>query len=211
MWSTIEIGAGFIVSALGGFEILESSQVNWALIVIGVILILHGIFGLWIKPRFLLKRVIKGWLVKRRWSIYTLEREDYKKYHFVFIAENAQNYRVSISRSKENKDVLVFHMTLPSDLVKDINVSLITNQQQEQLIEELRLFLATKNIPFEGIKWPLDEKVIIERILPINSGLSKHNVDDMAKELVFASLRVNTIIRKFLALSTPDKEGSPHK
>ena len=46
----IEIGAGFVVTALAGFDLLKSLPANITLVVIGLALILHGSYEVFFKP-----------------------------------------------------------------------------------------------------------------------------------------------------------------
>ncbi len=208
---TIEIGSGFVVSAMGGFGVLQNNVVNWLLVGIGGLLILHGFYEIYLKQHLFLKLLLKKWLISRGWGIYILEGNKYKDNHFAFVIENKQQHRVSVRRSKKNGDVLIFHMTLPKDLVNDINSSGLTNTEQDNLINELRLFLAGKNTSYESIKWPLDDKNLIEQILPIDTNLSKEAVDAFAKQIVFTNIGMVTITKKYLSESTPYTQDSQNQ
>ena len=198
-----------MTAALSGFGVFQNYYANIVLLALGIFLIAHGIFKLYFKPQVLLKSLIKKWLLKRRWEIVPgLKEKTYKTdYYFVMAVENREQYRVSISRSKRNKGVLVFHSTIQTDKNRDSQFKQFSLTTQNQLVEDIRLFLATKDIPFEGIEWPLD-RILIETVLPIDSHISEQRIDDKTKELVFTVVGINAIISKYLGLLNSDRGSS---
>ncbi len=200
-----------MTTALSFTGIFQDQKAVIVLAVIGILLMSHGFYELFFKPKVFLKSLLKKWLFNRNWKIIPeITRIKYPEYVFNIAVENAQNYRLAITKSKINSGVLLFHTTIPEDVDRDSRLSLFTSQQQDHLLEDIRLFLAGKDMPFGGIKWPLNE-VYIEAVLPIDSHVSEQLVDDKCKQVVFAIVGINTLIRKALASSTPDKGDSLSK
>jgi len=198
----IEIGAGFIMAALSGLGIFQNVYANYAILAVGIILILHGCFDLSVRPKLLLKFMVKRWLSHRQWEILKkIDQYKYPEYIFVVAVEDRSHYRVGITRSKKHSGVLVFHSVVQKEKDWDQQFPKLTEQQKDHLIEEIRVFLASKDMPFEGAMWPLD-KLLIERILTIDSHISEDAVDTKAKEVVFAVVGIKSLIRQALSVAS---------
>jgi hypothetical protein len=209
MWEKIGIGAGFMLTALS-FWVINQNIIAIILFIIGAILILHGIWDRYFKPKIFLKQLIERALLKRSWVILSIDKKKYEQtHHFVITAQRKRKrgQRVTISRSKEHGDFLMFYSRITTDGQQDSQFAQFTQSQKDQLLGNIRLFLASKNAPFAGIEWPLD-RVRIEKVLPINSHISEQAIADAANEVVFSVVGIVTLIRQSLAPLTTDKEGS---
>lgn len=188
------------MAALSGFGIFQNVYSNYAILAIGIFLILHGCFELFVRPKLLLKFMVEKWLSHRQWEILRkMDQYKYPEYFFVVAVEDRSHYRVGITRSKKHSGVLVFHSVVQKEKGWDQLFPKLTEPQKDHLLEEIRVFLASKDMPFEGVLWPLD-KLLLEQILTIDSHISEDAVDRKAREVVFAVVGIKSLIRQALSI-----------
>ena len=182
------------MTALAGFGLLGNLPANIVLIIIGISLILHGSYEVFFKPRaFLQKRLVK-WLSRRNWKI-RIERNP--KFYFIIWAEDDSHREVMISRDKKDKGILAFTALIHKDKSLLSKLDRLTVTQRNQLLEDIRVFFATKDMGYVGAWWPLN-KLSVQHALPLDYQLSEHLVDLKAKEVVNAVIGVRSLIRKAL-------------
>jgi hypothetical protein len=193
--SKVEIGAGFIVAALGGFNLLQNTYVNIILLVIGAILILHGCYEEFLRPGPFLKYTLKKWLLERNFKIIKDEQMDGA--YFCIWVEDEFHRQIMVSRHKQNKGIVAFTGIIRLEPVMEQILPKFNPSQKLQLVEEIRIYFTSKNMGYWDVDWPLD-KIKIQTGLPVNSQLNAHSVDLCAKEIVNSNLGVRSIIRKMM-------------
>jgi hypothetical protein len=188
----IEIGAGFIVAALSGFGLFHNLYANITLLAIGAVLIGHGLYELAFAPYVFLDRRLSGWLKKRNW-ITKIERKE--PFNFIIWVSNSDGLVTAITKLKKGRNVLAFSAKVPISAEWGVFLVRLTGRQRAQLLEDIKVFCASKNMSYDGASWPLD-KLAIQSPLPINSQLSEHVVDLKAREMEMASIGIRSLIRK---------------
>ncbi len=203
----IEIGAGFAVTALAGFGLLDSLPTNVVLAVIGVTLILHGSYEIFFKPRMFLQKRLTKWLLTRNWKI---RADKNPNFNFIIWAKDNANREVMVSRDKKDKGIIAFTALIHEDSPKDRDLLTKLDQlganQRNRFVEDIKVFLASKDMGYEGALWPLN-KLAVQHALSLDSQLSEHIVDLKAKEVINAVIVVRSLIRKAIIPLEPDKEG----
>jgi hypothetical protein len=188
----IEIGAGFIVAALSGFGVFHNLYANIVLAVIGMVLIGHGLYEFAFAPHIFLDRRLSNWLKKRKW-ITKIEREE--PFDFIVWASNSDGPVAAITKSKKSRSILAFSAKVQVSKEWDVFLVRLAGRQRAQLLEDIKVFCASKNMSYDGASWPLD-KLAIQSTLPINSQLSEHLVDLKTREMEMASIGIRSLIRK---------------
>ena len=191
----LEIGSGFLVSALGGFDLFNSIIANVILLTIAAVLISHGTYEI-VKPRLLLKRTIEGWLVKRHWVLTT---ESSPSLHFGWHGRDPQhrNGPILISRSKNDDSMITFSAQIPLDKPMRQWFSSLNDQQRKLIEIELRYTLELQNVGFDTIRWPVDD-VRIQTALAIDDGLSEHAIDLEGKRVLNTILASRAAVQRLL-------------
>ncbi len=200
----IEIGAGFVVTALAGFNLLESLTANIILVVLGCSLILHGSYEVFFKPHMFLEKRIGNWLLSRHWII---RKEKNPQFDFIIWAEDNSHREVAITKSNGAKGILVFSASITKGKDWGSELARLTTSQRKQLIEDIIVFFTSKDIAYVGAIWPLD-RLAVQHALRLDSQLSEHLVDLKAKEVINAVIGIRSLIRKAIIPLEPDKEGS---
>jgi hypothetical protein len=191
--SKIEIGVGFVVAALAGFGLLQNIPTSIVLTIIGIGLIFHGSYEVFFKPHMFLERRLKRWLEVRHWSI-RIEKDQH--FYFVIWAEDESHRKIAISRHRNDKGVLAFTALVnQTGKTWEPKLDVLTGKQRTQLIEDIRVFFASKDMGYDGADWPFD-KLTVQSALPLDSQLSEHLVDLKAKEVVNAIIGVRSLIRR---------------
>lgn len=201
----VEIGAGFTVTALAGFGLLDNLIAMIILVCIGITLIFHGSYEVFFKPRMFLQRRITKWLLKRNWNVKLGKHPDFQ---FVIFAEDDSGREVQIGRTKNDNGVLAFTVLIHKDNKLLSQLDKLEANQRSQLLEEIKAFLAGKDMAYDGAHWPMN-KLATQHALPLDSQLSEHLIDLKAKEVVNAGIGVRSLIRKTIIPLISDKEGSP--
>ena len=123
------------------------------------------------------------------------------------LASDAIAFVVPISPRRELGSARSTTTPIPFD--KDWNNKLerLAGKQRTNLIEDIRVFFASKDMGFGEAGWPL-QKVAVQHALPLNQDLSEHAIDLKAKEVINAVIGVRGLVRKAIALLEPDREDS---
>lgn len=190
--SKIEIGVGFVLSALSGFGIFQNLYVNIAIACIGVALIFHGLYELAFKPYVFLDKRLAAWLKKRNWKTNIEKKEPF---YFIIWAEDDDGRKVAITKGKEDKGILAFSARIPVERDLLLALDKLTQGQRRQLLEDIKVFFASKNMSYSGADWPLT-KLAVQGALPIDGQLSEHLIDLKAKEITMAIIGVRSLVRK---------------
>jgi len=200
----IEIGAGFAVTALAGFGLLGSLPANIILMVIGIVLLFHGGYEVFFKPRILLQKRLMKWLLTRNWKI---RIEKHPNFYFIIWAEDDSHREVMISRPKEDSGIIAFTALVYREEKLFSKLEKLGAVPQNQLVEDIRAFLAGKDMGYGGASWPLN-KLSVQHSLPLDSQLSEHLVDLKAKEVINTVIGVCSLTRKAIIPLELDKKGS---
>ena len=181
-----------MIAALGGFGLLQSIPISTVLAIIGLVLVAHGSYEVFFKPNFFLKWRITKWLKGRDWAVTT---DKNPQFYFIIWAEDSDQRKIAITRSKDHKNILTFNTRIRQGENWETKLSGLTTSQRARLIEEMKIFFASKNLSYDGAVWPFD-KLAAQTALPLDSNLSAHLVDVKAKEIIFAIIGVRSIVRK---------------
>jgi hypothetical protein len=188
----IGIGVGLVMAGLSSFGLIESRPAITVLLVIAVFLISNGVYEVWGKPRIFLERRIRGWLVRSNWSV----RIDKQPGAFFWIWAKDQAAReLAVSRHKENKGILVFTALVPLEGDWVLKLAKLGAVEQCQLVEDIKTFLATKDMAYVDVKWPL-EKVTVQDALALDDNISRYLVDLKAKKVINAVIGAKSIVRR---------------
>jgi len=202
--SKIEIGAGFMVAVLSGFDVLQSLPANVALVVIAVILIGHGTYEDVLRLRWRLRERVTHWLVNRHWL---LETETSPNFHFALWATDMDlGYRILIGRDKADKGILTFSAIVPLAREWLEPLARMPKRSQQLLVEDLGVFINTMRMGFDSVIWPL-RNLAIQTALPIDNSLSEHAVDLQAKAIIHAITGTRRMIRKAVIQSGGDTQA----
>jgi hypothetical protein len=192
----IEIGAGFLITALSGFGLFQNVVASIVLLCIGLVLIGHGCFEEFFRPYLLLEGNVKRWLLNRNWMVKA--KDISKLYYFAFVAEDEFKRSVTIIRDKHDKHVLTFTALIPIDKAILVELEKLSVSKQRQLTEDIRIYFTSKNMGYWDAKWPLNE-IKVQTALPIDSQISEHLIDVKAKEIINTQIGVHSIVRKAIA------------
>lgn len=201
----IQIALGFIVASIGGFGLLGSLPANIILACIGGILLLNGSYEAFFKPHVWLDGRLTKWLLARNWKV---RKEKRTGFYFIIWAEDESHRELAITRERNAKGVLAFTALVGIATDWECYLDSLTPRQRDQLVEDIRVFLASKDMSFDGALWPLS-KLSVQHALPLDSHLSEHSVDLKAKEVVNGVIGIRSLIRKAIIPLESDKEGSP--
>ncbi len=198
----IEIGAGFVVSALGGSGILQSLPASVALLGIGILLMSHGCYEIFFKPRMFLRKRLVKWLLNRNWKV---RLEKHADFYFIIWAEDDSGREVMIGRTRNDKGILAFTALIHQDNKLLSPLDRLEANLRRQLIEDIKAFLAGKDMAYKGPFWPMN-KLAVKHALPLDSQLTEHVIDLKAKEVVNAVIGVHSLIRKSIIPLTSDND-----
>jgi len=188
----IGIGVGLVIAGLSSFGFIQNRPASTVLIVIAVFLICHGAYEMWGRPRIFLERRIKRWLMKGNWLV---EIEEKPEFYFIIWAKDDSNRKLLISREKGNKGVLAFTAVVPREEDWDLKLAGLAASKQYQLMEDIKIFLASKDMGYDGVRWPL-EKVAVQGGLVLDYNLSGYLVDLKAKSVINAVIGIRSLVRK---------------
>jgi hypothetical protein len=191
----IGIGVGLVIAGLSSFGLIQNRPASTVLVVIAIFLICHGAYEMWGKSRIFLERRIKGWLLKAKWSV---EIEKKPEFYLIIWAKDDSNRELAITREKGNKGVLAFTAVVPREQDWGLKLAGLNATQQYQLMEDIKIFLASKDMGYDGVTWPL-EKVTVQGGLLLDHNLSGYLVDLKAKSVINAVIGIRSIIRKAIA------------
>lgn len=191
----IGIGVGLVIAGLSSFGLIQNRPASTVLVIIAVFLICHGAYEVWGKPRIFLERRIKGWLLKSNWSV---EVEEKPEFYFIIWAKDDSHRELAITREKKAKGILAFTAVVPREKDWDFKLARLTATQQYQLVEDIKIFLASKDIGYDGVEWPL-EKVTVQSALLLDHNLSGYLVDLKAKGVINAVIGIRSLVRKAIA------------
>ena len=198
----VEIGLGFIVTALAGFNLLNSIPANIVLVVIGIALVLHGGYEVIFKPRYFLQKRIVKWLLRRNWKVKT---DQHPNFYLIINAEDDSHREISITRDKKDNGILAFtigNLVHPS-WISGLNK--LSKRERALLLEDIKILFTNKDMAYETVKWPLD-KLAIQHALPLDQNLSEHLVDLEAKSVINTGIGVRSLIRKAITHLEADME-----
>lgn len=190
----IGIGVALLIAGLSSFESIENRLASVVIVVVAMFLVCYGSYEIWGKPRILLKRRIKKWLLKRNWSV---EIEEKPEICFIVRATDDSNREVVITRHKDNKDVLVFTAAVNIEKNWDVKLAGLNDIAKRKLLEEIKILLAIKDMGYVDVEWPLEVK--IQHVLILDTDISGYFVDLKAKSVINAVIGVRSIIRKAIA------------
>ena len=190
----IGIGVGLLIAGLSSFGLIENRLASIVIIVVAVFLICYGAYEIGGKPRIFLKGRIRKWLLKRNWSV---EIEEKPEIYFIIRAKDDSKREVVITRHKDNKERLVFTAAANIEKNWDMKLAGLNDIEKRKLVEEIKIFLAIKDMGYIGVKWPLEVK--IQHILILDPDISGYLVDLKAKSVINAVIGVRSIIRKAIA------------
>jgi hypothetical protein len=193
----IGIGVGLVTVGLSSFGLIQNRLASTILLVIAAFLICNGAYEMWGKQRMFLKRRIQGWLLKANWSV---EIEEKPGFCFIIWAKDECNREVGITREKKRKDILAFTALVKMEMVRDWDLKLagLNDTQKHQLMEDIKVFLASMDVAYDRVTWPL-EKVTVQNAVLLDNNISGYIVDLKAKSIVNAVIGVRSIIRKAIA------------
>ena len=198
--ASIQIGAGALVAGMVGFW---NDSVAFAfLIALGIILLTHGAYDDFVKPRFRVDRRLADWFTRRGWKVETKRKSGFN--FILHITAPDSQKEIIVTRDKDAEDdVLAFtaRVGLHPEWITSLNT--MPDVQRGTLLQEITLFLATKDVglvlndprnPDSPIDWPPDVKV--QTALPQDHTLSQHSVDTAAKKIEASMIGVRAIIRR---------------
>ncbi|MCH8994410.1 MAG: DUF2299 family protein [Chloroflexi bacterium] len=199
----IEIGAGIVLAAIAPFGFLGAIPVAVLLLAFGILLILHGGYEEWIKPRFRVDQRLNDWLQRRGWGV-RIERRS--QFNFLLHITDEAGKQVVITRNKNARnDVLAFTGKVGIDPRWLPAFEAMSETQRRRLIQEITIFLATKNIAFDlsddplnsnaPVRWP-PTSIVVQTALAQDHTLSQHSVDFAAKSIVHSMIGIRALIRK---------------
>jgi len=191
----IEIGVGLLIAGLSSSGLIENVLASTILVIIAILLICHGVYEIWGKPRIFLERRIKRWLLKRNWSV---EMEEKPGFYFIIWAEDDSNRKLAITRGRQDKGVLAFSAPVPMELGWNLKLAELNPSQQYQLMEDIKIFLTGKDMGYDGVNWPL-EKLGVQDGLLLDHNISEHLVDLKAKSVINAVIGIRSLVRKAIA------------
>jgi len=191
----IGIGVGLVIAGLSSFGLIENRLASTVIMVIAVFLICYGAYEMWGKQRILLEIRIKRWLLKGNWSV---EIEEKPEFYLIIWAKDDSNREVGITREKENKGILAFTAVVPRGKDWDAKLAELNATQQYKLMEDIKIFLASKDMGYDKVGWPL-KKVTVQSGLILDHNISGCLVDLKAKSVINAVIGVRSIIRKAIA------------
>lgn len=196
--SKIEIGVGFLITALSGFDLLHSLFANAALIVIGILLIGHGAYDEWLGHKWRLRQRVTKWLVNRHWVLH-IETSP-SLYFGLWATEPEGRYKLLISREKNAKGILAFSARVPLDETWEPHLVAMTENERQVLTNDLLVLVETMGFGHDKITWPY-KIATIQDALPVDAALSEHMVDLKAKAIVRGVIAARSIIRKAIVQS----------
>jgi hypothetical protein len=191
----IGIGVGLVTVGLSSFGLIQNRLASTILVVIAAFLIFTGAYEMWGKQHIFVRRRIKRWLMKANWSV---EIEENPESYFMIWAKDHSNRKLLISRHKGNKALLVFTALVARDEGWDLKLAGLNDRQKYQLMEDIKVFLAVKNVGYDEVRWPL-EKVTVQDGLLLDNNISGYAVDVKAKSIINAVIGVRSIVRKAIA------------
>ena len=191
-----------MLAALAPFGIFGAIPVAVVLAALGVVLIVYGSYEEWVKPRFRVDARLTDWFLRRGWSVRMERRSQFDFVLHLTGGDSGKN--VVITRTKDTRDdVLAFTGRVGLDPLWIPHLHAMSEIRKRILIQEITVFLATKNIAFalndprvdgSSILWPPDVKV--QTALAQDHTLSQHSVDLAAKSIEHSIIGVRAILRK---------------
>ena len=199
----IEIGAGIVLAVLAPFGLLGYVPVAVILLLFGVVLILHGSYDEFAKPRFRVEHRLKDWFLRRDWSV---QMEQTPSLSFRLNLDSASSgYRVTVIREKRaHNDFISFTGSVPlhPDWTQPLNE--FTSKEREVLCSDVRIYLTGKDMSYELFKlpdgsliWP--PKIAVQTAIPQDHTLSQHSSDIAAKSVELSMIGARDVIRKAVA------------
>ena len=210
----IEIGAGIVLAVGAALGILNSIWIAVGLSAVGVILIVHGAYDEFVKPRFRVEHRLKDWFLRRDWAV---QVEHMPTLTFRLNLNSASSrYGVTVIREKRtHNDFISFTGLVPlhPDWIESLNE--FTPKEREVLCSDVRIYLTGKDLSFElarlpdgGIVWP--PQIFVQTAIPQDHTLSQHSVDITAKSVELSMIGVRDVVRKAVALHITSPEQTPH-
>ena len=214
----IAIGAGVVLAVIAALGVLGSVPVAALLLAFGVVLILYGGYEEYVKPRFRVEQRLSDWLQRRGWNV-QIERRP--QFNFILHLTDPNGKSLAITRDKDTRDdVLAFTGKVGVDPRWLLALETMSETQKRRLIQEIIIFVATKNIAYElsddpsdpnaPIRWP-PTSIIVQTGLAQDHTLSQHSVDLAAKSIVHSIIGIRAIIRRAILDAQDDDEESTLK
>lgn len=202
-----------MLAAIAPFGFLGSIPVAVLLLAFGIFLILHGGYEEWVKPRFRVDQRLNDWLQRRGWSV-RIERRP--QFNFLLHITDETGKYVAVTRDKDARnDVLAFSGRVGIDPRWLPAFEAMSETQRRRLIQEITIFVASKNISFDfstdprdpkaPVRWP-PTNMAVQTALPQDHTLSQHSVDLAAKSIMHSIIGVRALIRRAI-LDLPDAPG----
>ncbi|HZP27068.1 MAG TPA: DUF2299 family protein [Dehalococcoidia bacterium] len=215
--ASIQIGVGALVAGIVGFW--NDAAAFALLILVGVVLISHGVYEDFVKPRFRVEHRLHDWLQRRGWSV-RIER--LPQFNFALHITSADSSKqILVSRNKDARDdVLAFtaKVGLHPDWLEPLRA--MKDDERKTLLSDITIYLSAKNLSLDlsqrdagSRSWP--PSVVIQTALPQDHTLSQHSVDMTAKSIELSMIGVRDLIRKAVIpvqarLRETSSEGAPN-
>jgi hypothetical protein len=216
----IEIGAGIVLAIAAPLGLLNDVWIIVGLGLFALILIVHGAYDEWIKPRFRIEHRLTDWLVRRSWKV-SVERKPALNF-LIRASSGSSGYEISITRQKDARDDLIGFtgvVPLPDDGSIE-QLETFSAIERLILISDIRIVIASAGLGFEFLKspdqrifWP--PQVIIQAAIPQDHTLSQHGIDITGKSVESVIITARDVIRKAALAhitspqSIPDMEAAP--
>ena len=209
----IEIGAGIVLAVGAALGILNSIWIAVGLSAVGVILIVHGAYDEFVKPRFRVEHRLKDWFLRRDWAV---QVEHMPTLTFRLNLNSASSrYGVTVIREKRtHNDFISFTGLVPlhPDWIETLNE--FTPKEREVLYSDIRIYLTGKNLSFAFTEFP-DGRIIwppqicVQTATPQDHTLSQHLCDITAKSVELSMIGVRDVIRKAVANHASSPGSAP--
>ena len=183
------------------------------LLALGVMLIMHGAYDEFVKPRFRVEHRLKDWFLRRDWSV---QMEHTPSLTFrLNLKSGSSGYPVTVIKEKRvHNDFISFTGLVPlhPDWIETLNE--FTPREREVLISDVRIYLTGKGLSFELATLP-DGKVIwpphiaVQTAIPQDHTLSQHSSDITAKSVELSMIGVRDVIRKAVANHVSSRGPAP--
>lgn len=192
----IGVGLTAFVAGVAGLGFASSVPLNLALLAIGVLLVIQGVYLSYYLPNVHLDKTLKRWLQRHYFHAIDdrMPSAQPDAFHFALWMSDEAGRKVMISREREAKGVLGFTapVELDEETVRGIATKLSATQQQ-RLYEELHVLLATMNLAFRSRKFT---SITVQGMLPVDDQVTEHTVSLKAVEVVNGVIAARSVIRK---------------
>ena len=183
------------MAGLSSLGLIQNRLAVAVLAVIAVLLIGNGVYEVWGRQRLFLERRVKGWLSGSGWSV---RSEAQPGFYFWIWAKDHAGRELGVSREKKNNGILAFTAVVPLEQDWIAGLAGLDAAQRYRVVEDIKIFLASKDIGYDKVEWPLS-KVTVQGGLALDNNISRYLVDLKAKGIINAVIGVRSVVRKGVA------------